>query len=180
VTGALGLLGRRSLRAHRRAILGLALVVALAGGVAFASVAAARRTASAFPRYLRSAHASDVAFNVVARNQDDHVKNIAFLMDRGGTWSLSPAYDVTYAYNPTRRWTRQHQMSLNGKRDGFAHQDFVRCAEIASMKRGRAATILDEVSSAVAEWPQFATAARVVDEQIERIGRAHRLDLAPR
>lgn len=121
-----------------------------------------------------------MAFNVVARNQDDHVKNIAFLMDRGGTWSLSPAYDVTYAYNPTRRWTRQHQMSLNGKRDGFAHQDFVRCAEIASMKRGRAATILDEVSSAVAEWPQFATAARVVDEQIERIGRAHRLDLAPR
>ena len=65
MTGAVGLLGRRSLRAHRRAILGLALVIALAGGVALASLAAARRTSSAFPRYLAAAHASDVAFNVV-------------------------------------------------------------------------------------------------------------------
>lgn len=121
-----------------------------------------------------------MAFNVVARNQDDHVKNIAFLMDRGGTWSLSPAYDVTYAYNPARKWTRQHQMSLNGKRDGFELEDFVRCAEVASMKRGRAATILREVADAVAGWPRFAAAERVADEEIERIGRAHRLDLAPR
>jgi serine/threonine-protein kinase HipA len=120
-----------------------------------------------------------MAFNVVARNQDDHVKNIAFLMDRGGTWSLSPAYDVTYAYNPTRRWTGRHQMSLNGKRDGFEREDFVRCAEIASMKRGRAATILAEVADAVTEWPRFATAAQVEEKEIERIGRAHRLELAP-
>jgi serine/threonine-protein kinase HipA len=121
-----------------------------------------------------------MAFNVVARNQDDHVKNIAFLMDRGGAWSLSPAYDVTYAYNPTRKWTRQHQMSLNGKRDDFELADFVRCAEDASMKRGRAARIVDEVTGVVAEWPRFAADARVKDEEVERISRAHRLDLAPR
>lgn len=121
-----------------------------------------------------------MAFNVVARNQDDHVKNIAFLMDRGGAWSLSPAFDVTYAYNPDRRWTRVHQMTLNGKRDEFERADFARCAEVASMKRGRAATILDEVSSAVAEWPRFAEAAGVPDSEIERVGRTHRLDLAPR
>jgi serine/threonine-protein kinase HipA len=121
-----------------------------------------------------------MAFNVIARNQDDHVKNIAFLMDRGGAWSLSPAFDVTYAYNPDRRWTRQHQMSVNGKRDGFEREDFVRCAEVVSMKRGRAATILGEVTGAVAEWPRFAAEARVADEQVERIGRAHRLGLAPR
>lgn len=121
-----------------------------------------------------------MTFNIVARNQDDHVKNIAFLMDRGGAWSLSPAYDVTYAYNPSRKWTRQHQMSLNGKRDGFELEDFVRCAEIASMKRGRAAAILDEVSGVVAEWPRFAASAGVADEEVERVARAHRLDLAPR
>jgi serine/threonine-protein kinase HipA len=121
-----------------------------------------------------------MAFNVVARNQDDHVKNIAFLMGRGGAWSLSPAYDLTYAYNPDRRWTRRHQMSLNGKRDGFEREDFVRCGELLSMKRGRAATILDEVAAAVREWPRFAADARVADEQIERVERAHRLDLAPR
>lgn len=121
-----------------------------------------------------------MAFNVVARNQDDHVKNIAFLMDRAGSWSLSPAYDVTYAFNPARRWTRVHQMSLNGKRDGFEHEDFVRCSEVASMKRGRAATILDEVSSVVADWPRFAAEARVRDEEAERIRQTHRLGLAPR
>jgi serine/threonine-protein kinase HipA len=121
-----------------------------------------------------------MAFNVVARNQDDHVKNIAFLMDRAGAWSLSPAYDVTYAYKPDRRWTRVHQMSLNGKRDGFERDDFVRCAEVASMKGGRAATILDEVASAVSDWPRFAAAAGVDEREVERIGRTHRLELAPR
>ena len=121
-----------------------------------------------------------MAFNVVARNQDDHVKNIAFLMDRGGDLVLSPAYDMTYAYNPNRRWTRVHQMSLNGKRDGFRRADFARCAEVASMKRGRAATILAEVSSAVADWPRFAEAAGVGERETQRIALAHRLDLAPR
>ena len=58
-------------------------------------------------------------FNVVARNQDDHVKNIAFLMNREGEWNLSPAFDITYAYDPTGYWTSRHQMSINGKRDSF-------------------------------------------------------------
>ncbi len=60
-----------------------------------------------------------MAFNVIARNQDDHVKNIAFLMDKQGRWSLSPAFDVMYAYNPSGAWTAMQQMSLAGKRDGF-------------------------------------------------------------
>ena len=65
-----------------------------------------------------------MAFNVVARNQDDHVKNIAFLMDQNGDWSLAPAFDVTYSYNPTGSWTSHHQMSLNAKRDNFTVEDF--------------------------------------------------------
>ena len=56
-------------------------------------------------------------FNIVGRNQDDHVKNIAFLMDRGGRWTLSPAYDLIYSWNPTGDWTSQHQMSINNKRE---------------------------------------------------------------
>jgi len=55
-----------------------------------------------------------MVFNVMARNQDDHTKNIAFLMDEKGVWALSPAYDVTYAHNPSGIWTHQHQMSLAG------------------------------------------------------------------
>ena len=60
-----------------------------------------------------------MAFNIVARNQDDHVKNIAFLMDKSGEWSLSPAFDMTYSFNPAGTWTASHQMTLNGKRDRF-------------------------------------------------------------
>ena len=40
-----------------------------------------------------------MAFNIVIRNQDDHVKNIAFLMDQAGTWSLSLRDASQY-----RRW----------------------------------------------------------------------------
>ncbi len=119
------------------------------------------------------------AFNVVARNQDDHVKNIAFLMDRGGAWSLSPAFDVTYAYNPRGAQTREHQMSLNGKRDGFTVEDFREFGVTASLPRGRAEAILDEVREAVARWPEHAAAAGVPERDVERIGRTHRLRLPP-
>ena len=118
-----------------------------------------------------------MAFNVVARNQDDHVKNIAFLMDRSGRWSLAPAFDVTYSYNPGGRWTGAHQMSLNGKRDGFAVDDFVACARNAAMKRGRATHILGQVQEAVRRWPEFAGQAGVPDALIESIAAVHRLNV---
>ena len=105
-----------------------------------------------------------MAFNIVGRNQDDHVKNVAFLMDRSGTWSLSPAYDVTYSYNPRGDWTGFHQMSLNGKRDNFDLADFKACAQAASMKRGRAGEILRHVQKVVSNWRDFAMAAGVPDE----------------
>lgn len=118
-----------------------------------------------------------MVFNVVARNQDDHVKNIAFLMDRDGSWQLAPAFDVTYAYQPSGRWTNQHQMSLNGKRDDFRVEDIRACARAVSMKRGRAEAILAEVYEAVSAWPSFASEADVDPEQAARIQRAHRLAL---
>jgi len=121
-----------------------------------------------------------MAFNIVARNQDDHVKNIAFLMDRSGRWSLSPAFDMTYSYRPDGAWTSTHQMSLNGRRDGFTLADFTACASSASMKRGRGETILAEVTAAVARWPEFAAAAGVGEEQTARIAAAQRLSIAAR
>ena len=102
-----------------------------------------------------------MAFNIVGRNQDDHVKNIAFLMDRSGQWSLSPAFDMTYSFNPSGRWTARHQMSLNGKREEFSREDFKECARTASMKRGRAETILDEVVAVFSRWRNYADEAGV-------------------
>lgn len=116
-----------------------------------------------------------MVFNVVARNQDDHVKNIAFLMDKHGEWSLAPAFDVTYSYNPTGSWTATHQMTLNAKRDGFTRVDFEACAKAALMKRGRAATIVEEVQEAVRRWPEFAAEAGLADEWRYQIQKTHRL-----
>lgn len=121
-----------------------------------------------------------MVFNIVARNQDDHVKNIAFLMDRQGRWSLAPAFDVTYSYNPSGAWTSTHQMTLNGKRDGFTLEDFRTCARSALMKRGRAETIVEQVTAAVRRWPEFAAATALADGWRDKIGMSHRLNLESR
>jgi serine/threonine-protein kinase HipA len=104
-----------------------------------------------------------MVFNIVARNQDDHVKNIAFLMDKSGAWSLAPAFDVTYSFNPAGTWTASHQMTMNGKRDHFTMDDFNACAKTASMKRGRAGKIVAEVQATVSKWGAFAEQAGVPD-----------------
>lgn len=119
-------------------------------------------------------------FNVVARNQDDHVKNIAFLMDKSGHWALSPAFDVTYAFNPHGAWTARHQMSINGKTDDFTREDFRACARVAGLKGGRDAEILDEVSGVVAGWPRYAREAGVADRQREQVMRTLRLEFPAR
>ena len=118
-----------------------------------------------------------MTFNVVARNQDDHVKNIAFLMGASGSWRLSPAFDVTFAREPGNRWLDSHQMTVNGKRDGFTVQDLREVAEVAGMKRGRAEAILAEVRDAVSRWLHFADEAHVDADAAVRMAAAHRLDL---
>ena len=117
-----------------------------------------------------------MAFNIIARNQDDHVKNIAFLMNKSGQWSLAPAFDVAYSYNPAGTWTARHQMTMNGKRDGFTLADFRACAKSALMKRGRAETILQEVRAAASRWPEFAEQAKVLAAWHKEIQRHLRTD----
>ena len=116
-----------------------------------------------------------MVFNILARNQDDHVKNIAFLMDKQGRWSLAPAFDITYSFNPSGAWTASHQMSLNGKRDGFVRADFEAAARSASMQRGRARRVLEEVRGVVARWPDYARQAGVPDDWIMKIQGALRV-----
>ncbi|MES9942164.1 MAG: type II toxin-antitoxin system HipA family toxin [Candidatus Thiodiazotropha sp. 6PLUC2] len=118
-----------------------------------------------------------MVFNVIARNQDDHVKNIAFLMNKKGEWSLSPAYDLTYSYNPDGLWTGVHQMSLNGKRDRFSRDDFKACAQSVSMKRGVADEILTRVRDVVSRWKVYADDAGVPSGIEEKIARSIRLEI---
>lgn len=119
-----------------------------------------------------------MVFNVLARNQDDHVKNIAFLMDRSGAWRLSPAFDITWSYNPAGEWTSRHQMSINGKRDGFVFADLEACAKTVSINRGHVARIFEDVREAVARWPSFADEVRVDEVWRDQIGATLRLGLS--
>jgi serine/threonine-protein kinase HipA len=114
-----------------------------------------------------------LAFNVMARNQDDHTKNIAFLMDEQGRWRLSPAFDLTYACNPQGRWTARHQMSVAGKREDITVAELTALADEMNIRRER--DLLAEVSAAVARWPEFADRAGVPPETAARIGATHRL-----
>ena len=120
-----------------------------------------------------------MVFNVVARNHDDHVKNIAFLMDRSGEWSLAPAYDVTWAWQPGNRWLASHQMSLNGKRDDFSVADLNAVARVAGLGRRRAGLILADVIDAVARWRAIAAEVELDEQMTAQIARSHRLSLPP-
>jgi serine/threonine-protein kinase HipA len=116
-----------------------------------------------------------MAFNIAARNQDDHVKNIAFLMDRRGGWRLSPAYDLTYSFQKDGVWTSQHQMSMNGKRDGFIMEDFIQCGKTAGLVRGRPVEIVREIREALEQWPEFASQAGVSEKRAAEIAATFRI-----
>lgn len=116
-----------------------------------------------------------MVFNVIARNQDDHVKNIAFLMNKSGEWSLSPAFDMTWSFNPKGDWTASHQMTLNRKQDNFTMDDFKTCANTALMKRGRAGKIINEVKEIVSNWKIYANKAGVATKQRDQIQQTLRL-----
>lgn len=116
-----------------------------------------------------------MVFNVVARNQDDHTRNIAFLMTPDGQWRLAPAFDVVWAHNPEGRWTSLHQMTVNAKRDAFTRADILTPAGTFGIKG--AAEIVDGIVDAVSRWDRFANDAGVAPDLKRAIGRSHRLRL---
>ena len=116
-----------------------------------------------------------MVFNVIARNQDDHTKNIAFLMNPDGKWSLSPAFDTTYSYQPSGKWTDQHQMTVNGKRDHFTKEDLLKVAASSDLKG--AEQVIQQVLDAVERWPDFAKQAGVDNKRTKTITERHRANI---
>jgi len=114
-----------------------------------------------------------MVFSVVTRDLDDHTKNISFLMAADGKWTLSPAYDVTYAHNPAGKWTHQHQMSINNKRDGFSRQDLITLAD--SINLSQADEIINHVVSAAEKWPEFSKTAGIKFKVMDEIKSNHQL-----
>ncbi len=111
-------------------------------------------------------------FNIVAVNQDDHVKNISFLMDPHGVWRLAPAYDVTYARGAG--FTRTHQMTLNNKSDGFTRDDLLSLGLSMRIKRN-GVDIVDRIVRVMGKWDAYARAANVPADEIARIQSQFRL-----
>lgn len=108
-----------------------------------------------------------IVFNVIVRNQDDHTKNISFLMDKNGKWRLSPAYDMGYSYIPNGGWTSQHQMSINGKFDGITRSDLLEIAKRNNIKE--AAEIIDQISIVALDWRSIALECGVPKKMIDAI-----------
>lgn len=108
-----------------------------------------------------------IVFNVIARNQDDHTKNISFLMDKNGKWSLAPAYDVTFAYDPKNKWMKSHQMSINGKFDDINRNDILALAKNMSIKKANQK--IENIIDIVSRWKDFAKKAKVAAEQVKFI-----------
>lgn len=132
-------------------------------------------------RKLRLSHEQVVeqfrrmVFNVVARNQDDHTKNVAFVMNKNEEWRLSPAFDLTYSYNPNGVWTSFHQMTINGKRDGFTKKDLLSVGMSVSISKPR--IIVDEILDVVSDFNRFAKDAGVDDDKCYNIYRNLRLSM---
>lgn len=113
-----------------------------------------------------------MVFNVLARNHDDHTKNISFLMDRDGHWTLSPAYDVTYAYNPDGMWTGHHQMTINGKIDDITREDLMASAKHMGLRKTAAEQAIEAAENSITKWQMYASQAGLNDQTQARIGRS--------
>jgi len=110
-----------------------------------------------------------MVFNCLAVNQDDHVKNISFIMDRSGKWQLSPAYDITFSYNPLNKWLRAHQMTINGKQTEIGLSDLVEAGRKMEIKERRCKEIINEVKAAVGKFGSFAEQAGIKEKTVDYI-----------
>lgn len=100
-----------------------------------------------------------MVFNVISRNCDDHTKNFSFVMDKGGDWKLSPAFDVCHSYRPASTWVSQQSLSVNGKRQNITRDDFLAVAKQMNIKKAN--NIVDQINEVVSNWPKYAKETNV-------------------
>jgi serine/threonine-protein kinase HipA len=107
-----------------------------------------------------------MVFNVMSVNQDDHVKNLSFQMDRTGRWSLPPAYDLTFAHG--EGWTASHQMRVRDKVSDIRETDLLEIGTEFGIKRP--AEVLEQTRSAIARWGEFAARCDVPSRAVAAVG----------
>ncbi|KGE73419.1 type II toxin-antitoxin system HipA family toxin [Spirochaeta lutea] len=119
-------------------------------------------------------------FNILGRNHDDHTKNFGFLMDRDGTWSLSPAFDLTYSYDPRGRWTKHHQTWLQGKNDQFTQEDLLAFGGFCNLSSAKSREIITQTADAFSRFSLLASTYRVPPALARTVESNLRLFLSPR
>ncbi|MCB0402455.1 MAG: type II toxin-antitoxin system HipA family toxin [Flavobacteriales bacterium] len=110
-----------------------------------------------------------MVFNVVASNRDDHTKNFSFLMDEQGSWSLSPAYDLTFPYDPYQSFAIPHQISINKKVKGISRDDLEAVAKKAGIMHYH--EIIDQAITHMLTFPERIKAYDLNKRTIELIGK---------
>ena len=121
-------------------------------------------------RYIRAGTTRPPCSNTIV-NCDDHVKNISFMMDREGMWKLSPAYDLTFAYNPSNRWLRGHQITLNGRTSDISDEDMLTCGRKMNLNKAFCIKVIRDIRDVVGEWPQYAEGCGIGGDTIRTIDR---------
>lgn len=116
-------------------------------------------------------------FNIVGRNQDDHTKNFGFLMDREGNWSLSPAFDMVYSYDPSGKWTQSHQIKFSGKQDNFTSEDIVKFGKFCGINEKNSLKILNKTVTEFLKFEGYAKEYKVSDELTNTILKNLRTDI---
>lgn len=113
-----------------------------------------------------------MVFNVMARNCDDHSRNISFMLRQGSKrWQLAPAYDLTFTPNLTSAWGPRQLMAVNGKYKDISRRDVL--AEAKRWGIAAASRVIDQVQDAVDRWQEIATQAGIPDSQISEVKSFH-------
>ena len=110
-----------------------------------------------------------MVFNVLSVNQDDHVKNISFIMNKKGIWSLSPAYDITFSYDRDNKWLKAHQMTINNKSSNITLDDLLIAGSKMGIKKSNCMNIIKEVTEVVSNFSYYAKDVGIKDSTIKYI-----------
>lgn len=109
-----------------------------------------------------------MVFNILTNNTDDHNKNFAFIMDKKGIWSLSPAYDMTYIFDTGGFLPdKEHCLMVGGKLQDIDREDALTFASENGIRSPE--NIIQKVSEAIRKFRELAEKNGVREEWISRI-----------
>jgi serine/threonine-protein kinase HipA len=108
---------------------------------------------------------TQMIFNVLANNRDDHVKNFAFIMADNGEWKLTPAYDLTFATGPEG----EHSMTILNEGKSSKKRDIQELGKKAGLSSTEINQSMEKVVTAVQKWSEFAQLAGVSEKRGKEI-----------